>query len=196
MIDLLTDGELVSRAIQDDSRAFGELCNRHRRRVWRVISAVTQGPETEDLAQEAFVRAFRSLRSYRGESSFEAWITRIAVNAAHDYHRSAWKRKVLPWLRSEDEVDEGAEPLSETVARRDSQRSVRLAVAKLPHRQRVPIWLHYFEEFTVAEIARLEDTAESTIRSRILAGMKGLERSLEHLAEMHVEATDPGGCMA
>ena len=68
-----------------------------------------------------------------------------------------------------------------TAERRAAQRRVRQAVAALPTPQRVPIWLHFFEEFSLAEIARLERIAESTVRSRVQAGMRRLARELQDM---------------
>src|SRR5205807_7455341 len=123
-----------------------------------------------DLAQEAFVRAYSAMRRFRGEASFQAWICRIALNAAHDYQKSAWKRRTVP----SENLDDGAfsaESPEDEVHRREAARTVQAAVAILPEKQRTPIWLHYFEELSYAEIARLEHTSESTIRSRIKSGL-------------------------
>lgn len=195
---LPSDMELVGRTLTGEREAFAELCHRHRRRIWRVVTSVARGADAEDLAQEAFVRAYRSLRSYRAESPFEAWLTRIAVNAAHDYQKSAWRRRVVSF----DDMPEGAAEAACTVdadlVRREVQRRVRAEVAALPERQRNPIWLHYFEGFSVAEISRLENIAESTVRSRVLAGMKRLQKALSSLQPVGLPgaATVSGGCEA
>jgi RNA polymerase sigma-70 factor (ECF subfamily) len=175
------DADLVHRARRGDPHSFVTLCERHRPRLWRIASSVAKGADAEDLAQEAVIRAFRAFGSYLGEAPFEAWLCRIAVNVAHDYLRSAWKRKVL--LFEETPADEsGPTQTPEGEAeRREVQRRVRQAVAKLPEPQRSPIWLHFFEGFSVAEVARLEQTPEATVRSRLKAGLKRLSHSLHDL---------------
>lgn len=186
---------LVALAQKGDTRAFSTLCEQYRKRVWRVVASVTRGgADTDDLAQEAIVRAFSALRSYRADACFEAWLCRIALNAAHDFQRSAWRRRVTLWdfgtpqreATPNPPSDNG--PLSERAScpegeaeRREVQRRVREAVAALAEKERVPIWLIYFEEFTLAEVARLESVPESTVRSRVRAGLKRLERSLGDL---------------
>jgi len=181
---------LIRRARGGDTNAFADLCERYRRRVWRVVATVTRGgADTDDLAQEAIVRAYGALRSYRGDASFESWLCRIALNAAHDYQRSAWRRRVLLWdRRGESDAPERPVLPSETTPsphgeaeRREVQRRVRGAVASLGEKERVPIWLIYFEEFSLAEVARLENVPESTVRSRVKAGLKRLERTLNDL---------------
>ncbi|MBC8101170.1 MAG: RNA polymerase sigma factor [Cytophagales bacterium] len=196
---------LVRRAVSGDAGAFAALCEKHRKRVWRVAASVTRSAaDADDLAQEAFVRAFGAVRSYRPEASFEAWLCRIALNAAHDYQKSAWRRRVLLWSAS-SRSDQDAplasaqiDPAGDTVVtphqeteRREIQRRVRAAVAELKPTESVPIWMIYFEEFTLAEVARLENTPESTIRSRVRAGMKRLEKKLGDL-RVFVEAEDDG----
>ncbi|GAB4454665.1 MAG: RNA polymerase sigma factor [Armatimonadaceae bacterium] len=195
---MLADDEytLVARAQRGDTRAFATLCERYRKRVWRVVASVTRGgADTDDLAQDALVRAFAALKSYRADAPFEAWLCRIALNAAHDFQRSAWRRRVMLWdfggsqKDAQTEMPAGMpvgslafEPSPQKEAeRRDVQRRVRKAVAGLKEKERVPIWLIYFEEFSLAEVARLEGVPESTVRSRVKAGLKRLEESLGDL---------------
>jgi RNA polymerase sigma-70 factor (ECF subfamily) len=173
--------ELTARAMAGDQNAFATLCERSRSRVWRIVSSVAPGPDREDLAQEAIVRAWCAVRTYRAEASFEAWLCRIALNAAHDYQKSAWRRRIRFWQAEQAPETSTTEPLERLVERREAQRRVRQAVAALPRPQRVPIWLHFFEEFSLAEVARLERTAESTVRSRVQAGMRRLAHELQDL---------------
>lgn len=194
------DGELVARARAGEAAAFTSLCERHRNRVWRIVASVARGSDVEDLAQEAVVRAYRSLHTYTGEASFAAWLCRIALNAAHDHHKSAWRRRVTLFERHPEEHHPAPESLEGTVERRELQRRVRQAVATLPEGQRAPIWLHYFEGFSVVEIARLEGIPEATMRSRIRAGLQRLSRSLGDLMPAPDSAiplgVDPNGCGA
>jgi RNA polymerase sigma-70 factor (ECF subfamily) len=183
---------LVRQAIKGDAQAFAELCEKYRQRVWRVAASVTKSnADADDLAQEAFVRAFGAVKNYRPNASFEAWLCRIALNAAQDYQKSAWRRKVMFWGTFKEgheasaslfdsSADQVVTPHLET-ERRELRRRVRAAVAELKPREAVPIWLIYFEEFTLAEVARLESEPESTVRSRVRSGLKKLERKLGDL---------------
>jgi RNA polymerase sigma-70 factor (ECF subfamily) len=180
LIDPHPDGYLVSKALAGDTASFVTLCDRHRGRVWRIVCSVCRGADAEDLAQEAVVRAFKALATYQGEAPFEAWFCRIALNLAHDHLRSAWKRRVTLFDRLPDE-GEVAESCEGTAERRELQRRVRQAVAALPEAQRVPIWMYYFEGFKLAEVARLENTPEATVRSRLRAGLKKLSHVLGDL---------------
>lgn len=173
--------ELTTRAIRGDQEAFATLCDQSRSRLWRIVSSVAPGPDREDLAQEAIIRAWCALRTYRAEASFEAWLCRIALNAAHDYQKSAWKRRIRFWQTASPPETTATEPLERLAERRAAQRRIRQAVAALPAPQRAPIWLHFFEEFSLAEVARLECIPESTARSRVQAGMRRLSQELKDL---------------
>lgn len=179
----MSDDELLARARKGDGDAFADLCERHRRRVWRTVSSVTKRTvDSEDLTQETFIKAYCALGSYRGDAPFGAYLTRIAVNVAHDFAKSAWKRRVTFWkVDRPDEPDDAALPVSDAASLADVKRRVRCAVATLGARERVPIHLIYFEEFSLAEVARLEGIPESTVRSRVKAGLRQLERQLGDL---------------
>lgn len=180
---------LLWRAREGDADAFASLCGGCRQRVWRIAASVAKGPDADDLAQETILKAWCSLKTFRGEASFEAWLCRIAVNLAHDYRRSAWKRKVVFWSQESAIPEQISESLHDEAARRETQRRVRQAVASLPDKQRTPIWLHYFEGFAIAEVARLESISESTLRSRVHAGMKRLAVSLQDMSDLEIEET-------
>jgi RNA polymerase sigma-70 factor, ECF subfamily len=179
-----SDAELLESARQGDATAFAALCERHRSRIWRTVTSVTRRTsDAEDLAQEVFIKAFVGLKSYRGEASFSSWLTRIALNTAHDYQKSAWKRRVLFWQNGEqpDVTNDLAPSLEEEVSQLARQKRVRAAVSALGEKERVPIWLIYFEEYSLAEVARLEGLPESTVRSRVKVGLKRLQTDLGDL---------------
>ena len=185
----------MRQAIAGDAGAFAQLCEKYRLRVWRVAASVTRShADADDLAQEAFVRAFGAIRNYRPEASFEAWLCRIALHAAQDYQKSAWRRRVMFWGTSgqgnegNNDLVRDLRPAVDSVItphqeaeRREIRQRVRAAVAELKSREAIPIWLIYFEEFTLAEVARLEGEPESTVRSRVRAGLKRLEKKLGDL---------------
>lgn len=194
------EADLVTRARDGDAAAFVQLCEQHRTRVWRIVSSVAPGADGEDLAQEAILRAYRGLKRYQGEAPFAAWLCRIAVNVAHDHLRSAWRRRVTLCERVPADTVAAPEHPEGLAERRELQRRVRQAVAGLPENQRVPIWLHYFEGFSLAEVARLEQTPEATVRSRVKAGLKRLSLSLRDLVPPPEQAlqfeADVKGCGA
>lgn len=192
-MEVMTESELLERAKAGDSEAFVQLCEPHRARIWRTVSSVARRKaDAEDLAQEAILKAWQALRTYRGEASLGSWLTRIALNTAHDHQKSAWMRRVCFWKDDRPEEPDSLSPsLSEQAERREEQRRVRAAVAKLGEKERVPIHLIYFEEYSLAEVARLEGVPESTIRSRVKVGLKKLAGVLGEPTEKETERCPP-----
>lgn len=185
----MTETELLERARKGDTEAFALLCEAHRGRIWRTVSSVTRRKaDAEDLAQETLIKAWQAIGSYRGEASLGSWLTRIALNAAHDHQKSAWMRRVCFWKDDRPDEPDGALSLPEQTARREQQRQVRAAVASLGEKERTPIHLIYFEEYSIAEVARLEGVPESTIRSRVKVGLKRLSGKLQ---EVETEGCPP-----
>lgn len=181
-MSVMTENELLERARNGDTDAFAQLCEAHRGRIWRTVSSVTRRrADAEDLAQETLIKAWQALGSYRGEASLGSWLTRIALNAAHDHQKSAWMRRVCFWRDDRPDEPDGTLSLPEQTARREQQRLVRAAVAGLGEKERTPIHLIYFEEYSLAEVARLEGVPESTIRSRVKVGLKRLAGKLSEL---------------
>ena len=176
---VMTENELLNRARNGDPEAFAQLCETHRGRIWRTVSSVVRRKaDAEDLAQETVIKAWQAIGSYRGEASLGSWLTRIALNTAHDHQKSAWMRRVCFWKDDRPDEPDGALPIPEQAERQEQQRRVRTAVARLGEKERTPIHLIYFEEYSIAEIARLEGVPESTIRSRVKVGLKRLSGAL------------------
>lgn len=161
-----------------DRDTFAALCEQHRDRLWRIVSSVARDADAEEIAQEAVVRAYCARHTFRSDAPFGAWLCKIAVNVAHDYRKSAWRRLVtLSTGRPTACEEHGCALDGDRVL---LQREIRAAVAELPARLRTPLWLHFFEGYSVAEIARLEGAPESTMRSRIQNGLRRLRGSLRH----------------
>lgn len=186
------DEVLLAQARRGNTGAFATLCERHRRRLWHTVASVTRkAADADDLAQEAILRAYRSLGSYRGDAPFGAWLCRIALNAAHDHQKSAWKRKVFFWADDRpDEPDLETPGPARAAERSEVQRRVRTAVSALSDKERTPIWLIYFEDFSLADVARLEGVPESTVRSRVKAGLRRLQSTLEDLGPIGEEEAE------
>ncbi|HEY3281062.1 MAG TPA: RNA polymerase sigma factor [Armatimonadota bacterium] len=173
---------LADLARRGDHGAFARLCARHRERVWRIVSSAAASPaDAEDLAQEAVLRAYQALAGFGGRCAFGSWLCRIALNVAHDHLRSAWRRRVVLCDEEPDPAGGGSTSAEALAEQRERQRRVRQSVAALPPKQALPIALHYFEGYSLAELARLEGTKEATLRSRVRAGLRRLEPSLRDL---------------
>jgi RNA polymerase sigma-70 factor (ECF subfamily) len=168
------DAADARRVLAGDLAAFGGIVRRWQGRLinlaWRFSRDRTSA---EDMAQEAFVKAFRSLHTFRGESAFSSWLMSIALNS----YRS-WLRERAP-LPAEADLTrltgDGADPLAGMQARERAD-AVRRAVLTLPPRYREPIVLFYFQEMDLSETARILGIPEGTLKARLHRGRELLKR--------------------
>ena len=166
--------ELIQRCLAGDSAAFEPLVERYRQRVWRLAYQVLRDREEAwDCAQEAFVRAFHSLGSFRGQSAFYTWLFRITVNVATDRQRArgaqarAFGTERLPeeeWKRTTP--DPGAGP-DLAAARSEQRERIRQALDALPPKARTIIMLSDVEGLSYREIADVLRCPIGTVMSRL-----------------------------
>lgn len=173
---------LIQRCIAGDASAFEPLVEKYRQRVWRLAYQVLHDREEAwDVAQEAFVRAFHSLPSFRGQSAFYTWLFRITVNLATDRHRQrgAQSRAFGPERVSEEEwarttPDPGGGPDQEA-ARAEQRVRIRRALDALPPKARAIIMLSDVEGLSYREIAEVLNCPIGTVMSRLHNARKRLK---------------------
>lgn len=146
--------------------AFSLLVERHQDRVYRLVLGVLGHPEdARDVTQEAFVRAYRSLKSYRPDLSFLNWLLKIAVNAARD-ERARRQRRPRSGLEGLEEIPE-ARPAGAAADRAVLLGQVRAALAELSDREREVFVLRELEGLEVETVARLLELAPPTVRRHL-----------------------------
>jgi RNA polymerase sigma-70 factor (ECF subfamily) len=171
-----SDEVLVKQARAGSEAAAKALFERHWPAVWKLAYGMTGSRDrADDLAQEAFVRAFRSLGRIDGRAPFAAWVRRVVVNAAIDELRKR-KREVL---REEPDT------LAPAVLPADQDDAVTAAVLALPPPRRIIVVLHYWFDYTAEEIARLLGIPAGTVGSRLARALTELRSLLE--VRHHVE---------
>ena len=176
---------LIQRCIAGDAAAFEPLVEKYRQRVWRLAYQVLHDREEAwDVAQEAFVRAFHSLPSFRGQSAFYTWLFRITVNVATDRHRQrgAQARAFGPERVSEEEwarttPDPGGGPELQA-ARKEQRERIRSALDALPPKARTIIMLSDVEGLSYREIAEVLNCPIGTVMSRLHNARKRLKSIL------------------
>lgn len=179
----VSDEELIERARNGDTAAFGELVERHQQAVFRTaLAALRSREEAEEAAQDAFVLAFRRLGGFRGESSFKTWLLTIAWNRAMDRRRAVgeWLKRFVP--RNEDAAPDppSGEPSHEqTLIAAESRRNVRRMVRTLPSRYRDPLLLSASGEHTFEEIAAMLRIPVGTAKWRAMEGRRLLKKKLQ-----------------
>jgi RNA polymerase sigma-70 factor, ECF subfamily len=168
------DAADVAGVLAGDGAAFSGIVRRWQSRLvnlaWRFCRDRMMA---EDLAQEAFVKAFRALPTFRGDSSFSTWLTAIAMNT----YRSGLRDRPLPTVEVESARSLPTEP-DAYVGLHDRERAemLRRAVRTLPMKYREPIVLYYFEEMDLAETARILAMPEGTLKARLHRGRELLRR--------------------
>jgi RNA polymerase sigma-70 factor, ECF subfamily len=174
------DAALLRAHVAGDRDAFAELVRRHRDRLWALaLRTLGDREEAADAVQDALVSAYRSADRFRGDAAVTTWLHRIVVNACLDRVRRLQARPTVPLPEHEVglvAVRGGATPYDS-----DTVLTVRAALAQLPAEQRVALVLLDMQGYSVAEIARMLDVAEGTIKSRCARGRARLAVLLGHL---------------
>jgi RNA polymerase sigma-70 factor (ECF subfamily) len=181
-----TDEELVARATAGDVDSFNQLVSRWERTIF-ALAYRTLGREEDarDVVQEAFLRAYRGLRGFKGEAKFSSWLYRITLNLCRDWIRRERRAPVVQPPEGTDAVDLAdtqaapAESVEELVSRRELSRAVARAMAELPEEQRTAILLKEYHGLTFQEIADQLGCPLSTVKTRLYQGLSVLRRRLE-----------------
>ena len=181
-----TDEELVALATTGDLDSFNQLVARWERPIY-ALAYRTLGREEDarDVVQEAFLRAFRGLRGFRGQAKFSSWLYRITLNLCRDWIRRERRAPVVQTPEGVDPIEMADERMAPTesvedlVARKEMTAAVSRAMAELPEEQRVAILLKEYHGLTFQEIADQLDVPLSTVKTRLYQGLSVLRRRLE-----------------
>jgi RNA polymerase sigma-70 factor (ECF subfamily) len=186
-----SDLMLVERVQQGEAAAFDLLVLRYQHKVLKLIMRyVHDAVEAEDVAQEAFIRAYRALPSFRGDSAFYTWLYRIAINTAKNALVASRRRPVdysLDLQDSEDYVMQARLKDAETpeglLLTEEIQNTVNSAIENLPEDLRTAIVLRELEGMSYEEIAKAMDCPVGTVRSRIFRAREAIDRKLRPIFE-------------
>jgi len=181
----VSDAELVARARQGDTAAFGELVDRHRAAVYRAAhAALGSASEAEDVAQEAFLAAYQKMATYRGEASFKTWLLTIAWRRALGRRRrlaSLWRRFVPGDPPDSPPSDRSPRTQEGALIEAEMARHVQRLVRALPARLRDPLLLCASGEQTYHEIASVLGIPEGTLKWRVAEARRQLKERLGRL---------------
>ncbi len=186
-----SDQALVQRVQNGDQQAFALLVAKYQRRIFRLVSRFVRDPAAaEDVAQETFLRAYRAIGRFRGDSQFYTWLYRIAVNTAK---RNAIAGQRSPILQESATFTDGEETFSReqqlttmdtpeaVMASREIADTVNAAMDALPEELRTAIALREIEGLSYDEIAQLMRCPVGTVRSRIFRAREAIARELRPL---------------
>jgi RNA polymerase sigma-70 factor (ECF subfamily) len=167
-----TDEQLVRKSQNDDERAFGELVSRYESKVYSLALKMLRNPEdAEDVLQDTFLRAYRGIKSFKGNSTFSTWVYRITANSA----LMRLRKRQLPTV-SIDDADEREAPINiadwapgpvEQMLNQETQAAMTEAIEALPPEFRQVFVLRDIEELSNAEVAEILDLSVAAVKSRL-----------------------------
>ena len=192
MSDRELDRQLVERAQRGDKHAFGLLVSKYQRKLSRLLSRfVKDQTEVEDVAQEAFVKAYRALPSFRGDSAFYTWLYRIGINTAKNYLVAMGRRAptVTEFDAEEAEEFDGGDQLRDIntpeslLMTKQIADAVNEAMDQLPEELRAAIQLREIEGLSYEEISAAMECPIGTVRSRIFRAREAIAERLRPLLD-------------
>jgi len=186
-----TDQQLVARAQKGDTRAFDVLVLKYQHRIFGLIGRyISDADEVQDVAQEAFIKAYRALPRFRGDSAFYTWLYRIAINTAKNYLVSRSRRPPGSDVDPEDaEHYEGGGGLHEIETPENAlfgaelKAVVETAISALPDDLRTAVTLREFDGLSYEDIADIMDCPVGTVRSRIFRAREAIDARVKEQLE-------------
>jgi len=174
----LDDSELVSAAARGDREAFDVLVERHRRTVYQVCYRfVNNHEDASDLAQDAFVRAWRGLKNFKGQSALSTWLYRIAVNVC--LNRVSAKTPSMEPIDATDHVaDLRIEGAQHAMIREERAVAVRKAIASLPDKQRATLILRTYHDMSHQQIADVLGSSVGAVKANFFHALNNLKKIL------------------
>lgn len=186
-----TDQALVERVQQGDKHAFDLLVSRYQHRIIKLVSRfVRDRDDAMDVAQEAFIKAYRALANFRGESAFYTWLYRIAINTAKNYLTAAGRRPAEADLTNDDgeelPIDElipDTETPETSLQVEEMKQIIFDTIEKLPEDLRTAILLREMDGLSYEDIATAMECPVGTVRSRIFRAREVIDGKLKPLLE-------------
>ncbi|MCY7296610.1 RNA polymerase sigma factor RpoE [Alteromonas sp. a30] len=191
MSEHLTDQQIVEKVQAGDKDAFGLLVSKYQHKVVHIVSRyVKHSGDVADVTQESFIKAYRALANFRGESAFYTWLYRIAVNTAKNYLTSQSRKAPTNDVDAEEaDFYDGSDSLKENstperiLLSDEINRLLFATVEKLPEDLRMAITLREMEGMSYEEIASVMDCPVGTVRSRIFRAREAIDKVIEPLLQ-------------
>jgi len=185
------DQDLVLRVQQGDKSAYDLLVIKYQHKIIQLVNRyVKDSSEAQDVAQEAFIKAYRALGNFRGESAFYTWLYRIAINTAKNYLVSRARRNsdYQVDIQDAEQIEnapqlQGMETPERLLFNQEIVETIKSAIENLPEEMRVAIMLREFEGMSYEEIAEAMDCPVGTVRSRIFRAREAIDSKLTPLLD-------------
>ncbi len=181
----MNDKDLVQQVLNGNKNAFRFLVANHQRLVIHIVGRIIQNKEDiEDICQEVFIKVFRKIKHFRGDSRLSTWIARIAYNTSISHIRK--------YQKDEQSYDENpaivaghtnGEPNHKSLERKEAKQFLLEKIEQLPVHYRTVLTLYHLEEFSYKEIEEITEMPEGTIKSYLSRARKILKEKLEKVVE-------------
>ncbi|HDR7788586.1 RNA polymerase factor sigma C [Bacillus cereus] len=166
--------------IEDKEDLIDEIMNKYGQEVLQLMYSYVNNKEVaEDLTQDIFVKCYKSLHTYKGNSNLKTWLWRIAINHCKDYLKSWYNKKVIVTEDDFTYMESQKESVEQIVIQSAEDSRLASAVMNLPIKYREVIYLFYYEELSIKEIAIVIDVKENTIKTRMKKAKELLKKGLE-----------------
>ncbi|HET9316899.1 MAG TPA: sigma-70 family RNA polymerase sigma factor [Vicinamibacteria bacterium] len=167
------DREAIEACRQGEREAFDRLVERYQRDVYRLCYRyVNNHQDANDMAQEAFLKAYRALSKFRGDSAFSTWLYRIAVNTCLNFRAA----RRAPQEELSEHLADGAAGVAERLQADEQSARVREAVARLPQKQRATLILKIYHDLTHEEVARALGSSVGTVKANLFHALGNLRK--------------------
>lgn len=169
----------IQNALRGDKESFAALVRQYQNRIFGFIMRMTANRDTSlDLTQETFLAAYEHLNGFRGDSSFSTWLFQIAANKTKNFlKRAGWE---VPLAEGYDQPSDADRP-DVDIEKREQKRLLSDAIGTLPYKQKLTFSLRYFEQLKFADIARIQGTSVSAVKTNFAEALKKLQSRLSGL---------------
>ncbi|MEH7333875.1 sigma-70 family RNA polymerase sigma factor [Neobacillus drentensis] len=165
---------------EDKEALIDEIMNRYGQEVLKLVfSYVNNRAVAEDLTQDIFVKCYQSLHTYSGKAKLRTWLWRIAINHCKDFLKSWYNKNVV--ITEEEPINNTTqkELVEQTIIQKEEDDQLIAAIMKLPIKYREAIYLYYYEELPIKEIAQLTEVGDNTVKTRLRRAKELLKVQLE-----------------
>ncbi len=186
------DSEIVARVLEGDVDVFEDLLTRHKGHVLKVVSRRVPYEHVEEVAHEAFIKAYQSLSMFKGTGAFKHWLTTIAVRTCYDFWRKHYKKRELAMSSLSEKHQEWLEQvlssespqgISEKSREKEAGEILNWALAKLSPEDRMVMELVYLEELSEREAANLMGWSIANVKVRAFRARKKMKKALDLIAK-------------